>query len=198
MTAPFVYPEAPLVRRHGPQGYADYASFRDWLRDEFAFRCVYCLHRERWVPGGFHIDHFAPVALHPELTTRYDNLLFCCASCNLGKRDAVIPDPSQMLLHTTTAVQPDGTVVGGTREANAIIEHLGLNDPYYVEFRRVWVRIVQTIAASNPSVLPEILGFPANLPDLSRLRPQGGNLKPDGIEQSYFRLRERGELPDTY
>src|SRR5258708_6259440 len=48
MTEPFQYPAAPHVRRHGPQGYADAASFRPWLRDEFTFRCVYCLQREVW------------------------------------------------------------------------------------------------------------------------------------------------------
>jgi hypothetical protein len=35
---PFSYPTTPHVRRHGPQGYADYASFRPWLRDEFTFK----------------------------------------------------------------------------------------------------------------------------------------------------------------
>jgi hypothetical protein len=45
--SPFTYPSAPLVRRHGPQGYADYVSYRPFLPDEFQFRCVYCLLRER-------------------------------------------------------------------------------------------------------------------------------------------------------
>jgi hypothetical protein len=36
MTA-FTYPAEPHRRRHGPQGYADAASYRPWLRDEFAF-----------------------------------------------------------------------------------------------------------------------------------------------------------------
>src|SRR5205814_9068910 len=38
-------------------------------RDEFTFRCVYCLLREQWglVRGTFAIDHFLPVAIHPEL-----------------------------------------------------------------------------------------------------------------------------------
>ncbi len=40
MTPLFVYPTLPHVRRHGPRGYADYPSYRPWLRDEFAFRCV--------------------------------------------------------------------------------------------------------------------------------------------------------------
>ena len=47
MTA-FTYPVEPHLRRHGPQGYADVVSDRPWLRDEFAFRCVYCLLREQW------------------------------------------------------------------------------------------------------------------------------------------------------
>jgi hypothetical protein len=37
----FEYPLMPHVRRHGPAGYDDYASYRDWLRDEFTFRCVF-------------------------------------------------------------------------------------------------------------------------------------------------------------
>lgn len=48
MTTPFIYPAVPHVRRHGPMGYADVTSFRPWLRDEFSFRCVYCLLREQW------------------------------------------------------------------------------------------------------------------------------------------------------
>jgi hypothetical protein len=45
---PFVYPRAAPLRRHGPAGYAQYERYRPWLRDEFAFRCVYCLKREQW------------------------------------------------------------------------------------------------------------------------------------------------------
>ena len=37
---PFVYPTSPHPRRHGPAGYEDYDSFKDWLRDEFGFRCA--------------------------------------------------------------------------------------------------------------------------------------------------------------
>ena len=48
----FQYPRSALIRRHGPRGYADYVSYKPWLRDEFLFRCVYCLSRERWKPEG--------------------------------------------------------------------------------------------------------------------------------------------------
>ena len=57
---PFEYPTEPHRRRHGPRGYAAAESFRPWLRDEFSFRCVYCLRRETWTirKGEFVIEHF--------------------------------------------------------------------------------------------------------------------------------------------
>lgn len=80
MTIPFTYSESAHVRRHGPRGYADYESYRPWLRDEFSFRCVYCLTREVWGPllGVYAIDHFMPLALRPDLECDYDNLLYWC------------------------------------------------------------------------------------------------------------------------
>ncbi len=85
MTDPFAYPPAPHVRRHGPQGYADYQSYRPWLRDEFSFRCVYCLLREQWgqMRGGHAIDHFLPVAQHPDRANDYDNLVYACTAWNV-------------------------------------------------------------------------------------------------------------------
>ena len=55
MTSPasvFDYPSAPHVRHHGPQGYLDYKHYKPRLRDDFSFRCVYCLCRETWFPDG--------------------------------------------------------------------------------------------------------------------------------------------------
>jgi hypothetical protein len=58
----FDYPNRLSHRRHAPSGYAKYESYRPWLRDEFIFRCVYCLKREQWghVTSEFDIDHFQP------------------------------------------------------------------------------------------------------------------------------------------
>src|SRR5258705_12047891 len=97
---PFEYPPAPHVRKHGPCGYADDASFRPWLRDEFAFRCVFCLRREQWgrVTAEFAIDHFQPVSLKPQLAIEYANLLYACATCNCRKSDRSVPDPTQTLV----------------------------------------------------------------------------------------------------
>jgi hypothetical protein len=65
-SAPFDYDYTPIVRKYGPSGYQDYKSYKPWLRDEFAFHCVYCLERERWYPNGqasFGIDHVKPRGL---------------------------------------------------------------------------------------------------------------------------------------
>ena len=91
----FDYPTQKHVRRHGPVGYSDYESFRDWLRDEFCFRCVFCLQREHWCRfrTSFHIDHFVPQAINPSLACEYDNLLYICATCNSKKSDLDVPKP---------------------------------------------------------------------------------------------------------
>lgn len=77
MKSIFDYPDPRSHRRHGPRGYADYESYRPWLRDEFTFRCVYCLKREQWglVTGEFDIDHFEPQKLLPNLAADYGNLV---------------------------------------------------------------------------------------------------------------------------
>jgi hypothetical protein len=41
------------------------------------------------------------------------------------------------------------------------------------------------------------MGYPSNLPDLSKLRPPG-NTRPAGINDSFFARRARGELQETY
>src|SRR5437764_1423039 len=124
MTAPFDYPDAVHVRRHGPRGYTDYESYRPWLRDEFAFRCVYCLTREAWGPliGVFALDHFVPVTIRPDWEREYDNLLYACVSCNLSKGRLQPPDPSVALLATTVSVTMDGLLLPKTLEAGRVIE----------------------------------------------------------------------------
>jgi hypothetical protein len=82
----FAYPHAVHVRRHGPIGYLDYADYKPWLRDEFHFRCVYCLCRERWFPDGdeaFSVDHLQPQSAVPGLVCDYDNLVYACCHWNV-------------------------------------------------------------------------------------------------------------------
>jgi hypothetical protein len=200
MTPPFAYPEQPHARRHGPRGYADYPSYRPWLRDEFGFRCVYCLRREAWglVRGTFDIDHFFPAAVRPDLATDYDNLVYACATCNAAKAARELPDPTAVLLRDDVRVADDGSITGDTPEARRLIRVLGLDDPEYTEFRLLWVGIVVLSARHDPALFERLMGYPADLPDLGTLKPPDGNTRPDGVTASHFARRSRGELPATY
>jgi hypothetical protein len=200
MTSPFRYPPAPHTRRHGPQGYADYSSFRPWLRDEFSFRCVYCLLREQWgrVNGTFTIDHFVAVANDPDLENDYDNLLFACVTCNTAKGSRVLPDPLAVLTSTVVRVESDGTIhADANSEAARLIELLGLDSRESTSFRKRWIEIV-ALAQQNSELYQQLMGYPDDLPDLRRRRPPGGNTRPAGVEQAAFARRERDELPSFY
>ena len=200
MTPPFSYPAAPHERRHGPRGYADYSRFRPWLRDEFSFRCVYCLRRERWDParGTFNVDHFLPVAHHPARFTDYFNLLYACATCNFAKGARRLPDPLSVLTSSAVRVEPDGTIhADAGSEAAALIELLALDSEEFTKFRKLWIDIV-TLAQKEPELYQRVMGYPDDLPNLRRCRPPNGNTRPDGVEQSAYARRERGDLPHTY
>jgi hypothetical protein len=197
---PFAYPAHPHQRRHGPRGYAHYESYRDWLRDEFSFRCVYCLNREQWViaKGAFAIDHFVPTSINPNQVADYENLLYTCVACNLTRGNEPILDPLEHLLASTVEVQTDGMIVARTSPAGLIVEALHLNDPEYIVRRRRMIVLLADLEARRPDLYAVWLGYPDNLPDLARLRPPRGNSRPAGIEQSHFSRQQRGELPATY
>ncbi|MCX7418558.1 MAG: HNH endonuclease [Planctomycetia bacterium] len=117
---PFEYPEHPFVRRHGPQGYRQPASFRPWLRDEFSLRCVYCLRREQWDRAtSLNVEHFLPSRRFPNQRLAYDNLWFACSRCNSAIGDRLIDDPSQALLSHEVIVENDGQIIGRSVEARA-------------------------------------------------------------------------------
>jgi len=196
---PIAYPPSPLIRRHHPSGYTSYESFRPWLRDEFSFRCVYCLLRERWgrLCGEFDLDHFVPQVHDPQRAHEYDNLLYACHSCNLRRGHRQISDPSIVLIDSSLQVRQDGTIEALTDEANRIVRVLLLNSDQWVRWRRMWIWIIDLAKEYDPQLLVDLLGYPDDLPDLSMFDPPH-NSKPEGLEESHFARRERGELPATY
>jgi hypothetical protein len=200
MSLGFRYPVPLRVRRHGPRGYADYASYRPWLRDEFCFRCVYCLVREQWgrVLGEFDLDHYLPQRLHPEVRSNYDNLLYSCAPCNVAKGDQAIPDPSVVLTEENVDVEEDGAIVGLTDDAARMIRLLDLDSEDLRRWRQTWIRILELTQQVDLPLYEHLMGFPDDLPNLSRLRPPEGNSRPSGLKASYFARREHGELARTY
>jgi hypothetical protein len=197
---PFTYPASSHSRRHGPEGYADHASFRPWLRDEFQFRCVYCLLREQWgrVRGSFGVDHFLPMALHPKRRLSYDNLVYCCQTCNEAKGKQIIPDPRQCLMNGAVTVRRDGSLDLRTPEARRIVRKLGLDEREAREYRALWIGIIGMAERYDLALHRRLMGYPDDLPNLARLRPPGGNTRPVGVAEAAFARRNNGTLSPTY
>jgi hypothetical protein len=196
----FEYPTEPHVRRHGPGGYQDYESYRDWVRDEFMFRCAYCLHRERWYDRGatFHIDHFIPVASEAQRELEYSNLLYACATCNTAKRGILgVPDPCSVALADCVRIGEDGQIEALNQQGESLVKKLRLNSVKNVQFRYRWMRALAALQLQDPDLYCEYMSFPDELPDLRKKKaPQ--NSRAEGVDDCWFALRERGELPAVY
>ena len=81
------------------QSFSDYRRYRPFLRQDFQFRCAYCLRHEFFVGGeaGCVIDHHRPRGgrhARPDLAGFYGNLYWCCAECNSIKGDTW-PSPEE-------------------------------------------------------------------------------------------------------
>jgi len=199
--AAFVYTAAPHTRRHGPRGYADSHQYHPWLRDDFSFRCVYCLARERWSKGqyGFHVDHLIPQSKDPSRILDYDNLLYACSTCNSVKRDAEgVPDPCQTAYGESLTVEDDGRIHARDDRGKILIKILRLDNEENTEFRHLILEITRLAKRGKKEVYLRLMGFPDDMPDLVSKRPPGGNSKPEGVEHSFLARRRRRELDETY
>jgi hypothetical protein len=202
----FDYPSLPHERKHGPRGYRQYQSYKPWLRDEFSFRCVYCLCRERWFPDGddhFSVDHSVSQARVPERRTDYENLVYACCRCNAAKQDCPwFPNLCDQSLISHLQVLEDGTIRGRTPEGAVWIQVCGLDRPKLTAFRKGLLALIRDLGIREDPEATRLLGhclaFPDNLPRLAVLRPPGGNVRPEGISKSAFELQLRGELAATY
>ncbi|MEQ1842605.1 MAG: hypothetical protein ABL994_19570, partial [Verrucomicrobiales bacterium] len=148
----FAYPMSPHRRRHGPAGYTDYESYRDWLRDDFSYRCVFSLIRETWIgrAASFDIDHLRPQIDHIKLVCDYDNLLYLSHRINLRKGKRPLPDPGEIALGKCLRVELNGERIGEitalNKDGQAIVETLKLNNRDEVEDRRKWLEVLRAVA----------------------------------------------------
>ena len=195
----FVYPPHARERKHGPSGYRDVQSFRPWLRDEFVFRCVYCLKRETWgtVREGFDIEHFvsSKVASNERLT--YRNLVYACHECNLRKGSASVSDPVQCCTAIEIMLLDNGFLVGMTRNARMVIAVVALNSPKMIRWRKLWMQIVELAQTHDLVLLYQLLAYPDDLPDLETLKPPS-NEKPQSVRGSLHVRQRNGNLPASY
>lgn len=62
-----------------------YDKYRPELSEDFYHICGYCGKSEAVTKKGFEIDHFVPQTLAKNLTNSYENLVYCCFTCNRKK-----------------------------------------------------------------------------------------------------------------
>jgi hypothetical protein len=204
---PFVYPSTPHVHKHGPAGYLDYTSYKDWLRDDFCFRCVYCLEREQWYPSGhagFGVEHIKPKSIpaYAALLCYYPNLVYACNRCNSQKQNQELIDPCSEAMAHHLRVSPDGRMEGLTKQGTELIDALALNQPAAVRFRQYYLLILSLDQehAHHPRIQALYLhafGFPDDLTNLKEKRPES-NTRPEGLTDCYFQQRLEGRLPEVY
>ncbi len=197
---PFAYPTTPHVRRRGPFGYKDYESYRDWLRDDFSFRCVFCLKREQWdvAVGNWDIDHFIPQCMDPAGKLNYENLLYVCHSCNNIKSNRLVPNPSEIAFGKCIVVHDDGRIAALNEDGEFLIEQLRLNNEKYTQYRNLIINTLRSLAKNGEKeILTLWMRYPEDLPDLSKHKPPG-NSKLDGVGDSHYARRMRGDLSETY
>lgn len=198
---PFKFSKKPHCRVHGPQGHKSYSGYKPWLRDEFEFRCVYCLTRELWSSDGqnrFSIDHVKPKSRHRKLTCDYDNLVYCCIRCNTLKSTKMgLPDPCETSLRDHLELKRTGVFVGRTEQGKHLVKYLMLNSPERVSDRTFQMQLFERQDLLPAETLQNRFGYPLDLPDLSKFKPPKGNSRPDGIKTSHYVRRQQKKL-DTY
>jgi len=184
----FRYPSRSHRRKHGPRGYQNTVEYRPWLRDEFTFRCVFCLEREQWVNriGHFHGEHFLPVVERPDLALEYDNLLYVCQACNFRKgRQVRTAQSNSASAATTTASR--GRNPCQTRPAEWA-EFFG-DSPFHVELdsgfggcSKAIARVPRVLSAGQSRSTP-LTNRTSRTGRVGRFAELLGNLQQRGIRQ---------------
>ena len=159
----FEYPTSPHSRRHGPAGYRDYGSYRDWLRDEFTFRCVYCLHREQWNNRGGSVSCGA---LRPDQRGsgwRVRILESSLRMRNLQRDEASHSwpsEPCQVAFNDCLRIMADGRIKALNADGEKLNQVLRLDSEKNVRDRYRWMRALEALRTTDPELYGEYMGFP--------------------------------------
>jgi hypothetical protein len=202
----FTYPST-FTAKYSPWGYTRYASYKDWLREEFSFRCVYCLTREKWCPSGhrdFAVEHIVPKVSNKRLQTVYENLAYSCHLCNSRKGTQLTLNPRTNPFGTHLFVMPDGTITGLTPDGSKMILQMGLDEDELNETRKHYIEIYD--AFQDPanrghefveSQYEWAFSYPNSVPDLKAKNPPGIKNNRSVNRCCYQRLRGKTK-PTVY
>lgn len=151
-----------------------YEAYRPFLRQDFEFRCAYCLRHEFFFGGGeaAEVDHFRPRHLFPDLENEYPNLYWSCRKCNAIKggkwpseaqteRGLRFLDPCAEESDDHWQTHADGTLTPLTPVGRYTIRQIRLDRPTLADFRRflsgLQARVRDIEAALTKTNLPPLL-----------------------------------------
>ena len=161
----------PIFRRRAdPPAQSDYKRYKQPLREDFQYRCAYCiLHEGDPYGGGFHhfqIDHFRPRNKFPDLINTYSNLYYSCTWCNRAKSDTwptndeqsrgfVFVDPCVEDLYTTHArLDPTtGKLEPTTNAGDFTITEIRLNRGMFNILRKKRIEAQDEIESTRTRIL---------------------------------------------
>lgn len=129
-----------------------YDKYRNHLRVDFRFTCVYCRATEalNGSEANFQIDHFLPKCQREDLLCEYTNLFYCCSECNRKKSNKVLPiDPTEEAYGEHLEVIGDGTIRPLTEDGDVVIQVLGLGMAKRVEYRQGWLKTWSDLRGST-------------------------------------------------
>ena len=116
----------------------------------------------------------------------------------MDKRDPItFLIPARWRMATCLRVELDGSITPLNAQGRRLIKVLTLNHPRQIEERLNRRRLLDNLAIHDRALYERLMGFPADLPDLANLAPPQ-NHRPEGIAESHFARRQRGELPAIY
>lgn len=152
----FQYPKSKHRRTLSPREYRNYRSYKRTLQAEFSRICVYCRQPDGSAPNlNFGVDHYRPKGIprFSNLICTYDNLYYCCGSCNSRKNDywpldekkgplIVAPCEHEMASHLRFN-SASGAVEPRTPEGQYTEELLQLNDAATVHYRLSTLRTIR-------------------------------------------------------
>lgn len=155
----FQYPKSKYRRQLCPRKYKHYRSYKRTLQTEFSRVCVYCRQPDCSAPNlNFGVDHYRPKGIprFANLVCEYENLYYCCGTCNSRKSDywpldekqgpfVVAPCEHEMATHLRFN-GATGLVEYRTVEGEHTVDLLQLNDSAVVQWRLGTLRTVRMYA----------------------------------------------------
>lgn len=154
----FQYPKSKHRRTLTPRQFKRYGTYKRYLQTEFFRVCVYCRQPDSSAPNlNYGVDHYRPKGIKKfaNLLCDYQNLYYCCGSCNSRKNNywptdeisgpfVVNPCEHEMAKHLSFNART-GEVEPKSPHGIQTEKLLQLNEPATVSYRRQTLKAIESL-----------------------------------------------------